>query len=264
MHGVLLTVAYDGSAFSGWARQPGARTVEDVLEAALRSVDPEASRLRGVSRTDAGVHAEAQAVGVDVSRDIDARGWVLATNAALPEDVAVRAARRVPAGLDPRDHAKKKRYRYRLLVDRVRNPLVRHRAWRVEHALDLERMAREAARLEGTHDFAAFRTSRDGRQDTTRTISRVSVEPPCAREGCAERGVLSVVVEGDRFMHNMVRILVGTLVDVARGRLPEETVLRAFEEGQRSVLGPTAPAHGLTLERVELALPPGAEEPWPP
>lgn len=263
MFGVLLTVAYDGSAFSGWARQPGERTVEDVLSTALRAVDPEASRLRGVSRTDAGVHAEAQTVGVDVSRDIDARGWVLATNASLPDDVAVRAARRVPAGTDPRDLARQKRYRYRLLVDRVRDPLVRHRAWRVEHALDLERMSREAARLEGTHDFSAYRTAKDGREDTTRTLSRVAIERPCAERGCTERDVLSVVVEGDRFMHNMVRIVVGTLVDVARGRLPEETVLRAFDSGDRATLGPTAPALGLTLERVDLALPEGAEAPWP-
>ena len=257
MHGVLLTVAYDGERFSGWASQPagGVRTVHDVLAAAIASMDPGASAPRGASRTDAGVHAEGQVAAFDASRDIDPRGWVLGLDAALPDDVAVRAARQVPVGFEPRAAARGKRYRYRLLLDPVRDPLWRGRAWRVGHPLDLERMARECARLEGTHDFRAFRSARDERQTTERTLRRVALETEGPR-------VVGIVVEGSAFMHNMVRIIAGTLVDVARGHLEEGAVTRAIASGERGDLGATAPANGLVLERVELE---GAEggEPWP-
>ncbi|HEY1955119.1 MAG TPA: tRNA pseudouridine(38-40) synthase TruA [Polyangiaceae bacterium] len=255
--GVLLTVAYDGERFSGWATQPSGdvRTVQDVLGAAIASMDPGASKPRGASRTDAGVHAEHQVAAFDTTRDIESRGWVLGLNAALPDDVAVRAARQVPAGFEPRACARGKRYRYRLLLDPVRNPLWRGRAWRVGHPLDLERMAREASRLEGTHDFRAFRSARDERQNTERTIRRAALEP----EG---EQVVGIVVEGSAFMHNMVRIIAGTLVDVARGQLEEGAVSRAIASGERDDLGQTAPALGLVLEHVELA---GVEggDPWP-
>ncbi len=256
--GVLLTVAYDGEQFSGWATQPsgGVRTVHDVLAAAIASMDPSASGPRGASRTDAGVHAEGQVAAFDTTRDIEPRGWVLGLNAALPDDVAVRAARQVPAGFEPRAAARGKRYRYRLLLDPVRHPIWRGRAWRVGHPLDLERMAREAARLEGTHDFRAFRSARDERQTTERTMRRVALE----RDG--ER-VVGIVVEGSAFMHNMVRIIAGTLVDVARGHLDEGAVTRAIASGERDDLGQTAPAHGLVLEKVELAGVDGGEA-WPP
>lgn len=257
--GVLLTVAYDGAAFSGWASQPGqagVRTVADVLRAAIHSMDPGASAPRGASRTDAGVHAEAQVAAFDPSRAIEPRGWVLGLDAALPDDVAVRAARQVPAGFEPRAAARGKRYRYRLLLDPVRDPLLRGRAWRVGHPLDLERMRREASHLVGTHDFRAFRSARDERENTVRTLRRVEVETESGR-------VVGLVVEGSAFMHNMVRIVAGTLVDVARGQLDEGAVTRALASGERRDLGATAPAHGLVLERVELA---GLEEgapTWP-
>jgi tRNA pseudouridine38-40 synthase len=246
MKGVLLTVAYDGEHFSGWARQEGSRTVQDVLRAAIATMDPSVTDVRGASRTDAGVHAEGQVASFDTERDIEARGWVLGLNAALADDVAVRTARQVPAGFEPRAASRGKRYRYRLLLDPVRDPLLRGRAWRVGHPLDLEKMEREATRLVGTHDFRAFRSARDERQNTVRTLSRVAIDRESDR-------VVGVVVEGSAFMHNMVRIIAGTLVDVARGQLDEGAVTRAIASGARDDLGTTAPSHGLVLERVELA-----------
>src|SRR5579864_1524382 len=123
-HGVLLEVSYDGTGFRGWARQgrEATRTVEETLNGAILAVDPRASAVRGTSRTDAGVHAEGQLAAFDTTLDIPARGWTLALNRHLPEDVAVRAARAVPAGFAPRFVALGKRYRYRVLVDRVRDP----------------------------------------------------------------------------------------------------------------------------------------------
>jgi tRNA pseudouridine38-40 synthase len=254
--GVLLRVAYDGERFSGWAATPGERTVQEVLRVAIASMDPEASAPRGASRTDAGVHAEGQVAAFDASRDIEMRGWVLGLDAALDEDVAVRVASRVPPGLDPRTCARKKRYRYRILLDQVRDPTWRGRAWRVGHPLDTARMAREARTACGTHDFRAFRSARDERQNTTRTLDRVELE----REG--DR-VIGIVVEGNAFMHNMVRIIAGTLVDVGRGKLDEGVFGRAITSGKREDLGETAPAHGLVLEHVELEPTIEEGERWP-
>jgi tRNA pseudouridine38-40 synthase len=255
-HGVLLHVSYRGAAFHGWARQNGARTVEETLRGAVLAIDPRASSLRGTSRTDAGVHAEAQLVAFDTDASIGARGWVLGLNQHLPDDVAVRAARAVPAGFSPRFAAHGKRYRYRVLVDFVRDPHWHHRAWRVP-ALDRPTMAREAQAAQGTHDFAGFRSSGDRRPTTVRTLTRVEVESD------TDPRIVAVVVEGDSFLHNMVRILVGTMVDVARGRLAEGAIARALATLDRRSAGTTAPAHGLMLERIDVVLPEAAGEPWP-
>ena len=255
--GVLLRVAYDGTLFHGWAAQNGVRTVEETLLGAVRALDPQASRLRGTSRTDSGVHAEGQLVAFDASRDIPPRGWALGLNQHLPEDLAVRSARILVSGFSPRFAAVAKRYRYRVLLDDVRDPGWRTRAWRVSGA-DPGVMAREAEVARGTHDFAAFRSSGDLRIDTVRTLTRVAIERD------ADPRVVSVLVEGNAFLYNMVRILVGTLVDVARGRLARGALGRALEARDRRLAGTTAPAHGLVLEHVDMELPPGAGEPWPP
>src|SRR6202035_1056402 len=146
--------------------------------------------------------------------------------------------------------------RYRMLVDVVRDPRWRTRAWRVP-ALDLEAVGREALAAGGTHDFAGFRSSGDERAVTVRTLSSVTVE----RE--ADPRLVAVVVEGNAFLYNMVRILVGTLADVGRGRPQAGAVRRVLEGKDRRRGGTTAPAHGLTLERVHVELPSGAGEPWP-
>jgi tRNA pseudouridine38-40 synthase len=257
-HGVLLTVAYDGAAFSGWATQRDARTVQDTLRGAILALDPRADGPRGTSRTDAGVHAKGQLAAFDASVAMPARGWVLALNQHLPDDVAVRAARPVPLAYAPRFASKRKRYAYHLLLDKVRDPLVRGRAWRVGYDLDLARMEREARAIVGTHDFAAFRAAGDERAETTRTIHAVSV-----RRLTEDPRLVAVTIEGNAFLYNMVRILVGTLVDVARGHLDEGTIARAIEAKDRAACGQTAPAHGLVLEAIELELPEGAGEPWP-
>jgi tRNA pseudouridine38-40 synthase len=261
MQGVLLTVAYDGDEFVGWAKQKNGRSVEETLEQSVRTIDPDASTLRGASRTDAGVHADAQMVAFDSTRTIDPRGWVLALNSGLPDDLAVRQARPIRSTYNPRFTSRAKRYRYRVFTEEVRDPNARHRSWRVAWPLDLARMNREAALLVGPHDFKAFRSVNDQRIETKRTLFRVEIERD---DGALNGRILSVVVEGDAFLHNMVRIIVGTLVDVGRGHLPEGTVTKAFESGDRTILGPTAPAGGLTLEAMELELGEGAGEPWPP
>jgi tRNA pseudouridine38-40 synthase len=185
---------------------------------------------------------------------------VLGLNQHLPDDVAVREARLVPEGFSPRFSSRGKRYRYRVLLDAVRDPHMRTRAWRLGGAIDVERLEREARAIVGTHDFAAFRSSGDERQNTVRTMRCVAID----RED--DGRLLGVVIEGNAFLYNMVRILVGTLMDVARGRLEEGTIARAIAAKDRRLAGTTAPAHGLTLEEVFVELPDqpeGAGERWP-
>lgn len=254
--GVLLEVAYDGTAFHGWAPQRGLRTVAETLRGAVVAVDPRAGPLRGASRTDAGVHAEGQVAAFETTLAIPTRGWVLGLNRNLPDDVAIRAARIVPSGYAPRFEARGKTYRYRVLVDSVRDPAWRTRAWRIP-SLDLGRLVAEAEAAIGTHDFASFRSSGDDRASTVRTLRRVDAW----RE--ADPRIVSVVVEGNAFLYNMVRIIVGTMVDVGRGRLEPGAVARALQARDRRSAGTTAPAHGLVLEHVELHLPEGDGDRWP-
>jgi len=259
--GVLFQIAYLGTHFRGWASQREGRTVHAEVAAAVHAVDPRAGVPRGASRTDAGVHAECQIAAVDATLDIPPRGWVLAMNQHLPDDVCVRRAYRVAPGLHPSAIVRSKRYAYRVLLDRVRDPLWKDRAWRIGWPLDLARAEREAALLIGTHDFAAFRSSHDARTDTVRSLTRVEL----ARSAPGDHPELvTIFVEGNAFLYNMVRITVGTLMDVARGKLEEGAVTRALASKDRKNLGTTAPAHGLCLEHMTLELPHDASAPWPP
>ncbi|MDB4946015.1 MAG: tRNA pseudouridine synthase [Labilithrix sp.] len=261
-HGVLLTLGYDGSGFSGWATQKSVRTVEEVLRGAILALDPRAEGPRGCSRTDAGVHAEGQLAGFDARLFMPPRGWVLQLNQNLPDDVSVRAARAVPLRYNPRFTSRRKRYRYLIVRDKVPDALLRHRAWRVGYDMDMEKLRREAQSVLGTHDFAAFRSVRDERVITVRTMHAIRVE-----QLANDPRLWTVTIEGNSFMYNMVRILVGTLVDVARDILPEGTIASALDpttSKDRITVGQTAPAHGLTLEHIDVALPPEAGDPWPP
>ncbi len=257
MIGVLVQVSYAGTGFSGWATQRDARTVEDTLRGAILALDPRAEGPRGTSRTDAGVHAEGQLAAFDARVGMPPRGWVLTLNQHLPEDVAVRSAQIVPPGFSPRFASKKKRYRYDLLFDKVRDPLLCTRTWRIGYEMDMARMEREAKAIVGTHDFAAFRSAGDERAETVRTIHGVELERTSPRRW-------SITIEGNAFLYNMVRILVGTLVDVGRGHLEEGTIARALAGKDRALAGQTAPAHGLTLQSIELEMPEGSGERWPP
>jgi tRNA pseudouridine38-40 synthase len=243
--GVVLSVKYDGTRFSGFARQPSARTVAGELDGAVRSIDSRASLVRGASRTDAGVHAHDQRVAFDTAMDIPSRGWVLALARHLSDEVVVARAARVAVGYDPRAHARHKTYRYIVLRSLVRDPFHRDRAFLVRDRLNHALMGEEASLLVGTHDFRAFRTSADPRTDTVRTIVRADVLEVDARS-------LVIEVQGDRFLHRMVRIIAGTLIDVGRGRLPPHAIRRGIESGSRALLGITAPACGLYLAAMEL------------
>ena len=226
------------------------------LDGAIRAVDPRATPVRGVSRTDAGVHAYGQLAAFDTEREIEPRGWVLAIGQNLPPQVAVRRAARVEPGYDPRGHVVSKLYRYLIYRSQTRDPFFEGRAWRVGHRLNHALMQREAQALVGHHDFSAFRGAADQRTDGVRQILRAEVRSACSNPRC-----LQITVEGDRFLYHMVRIIAGTLVEVGRGRLRPGAILRAFASRSRTDLGVTAPPDGLYLERIQLDQP--TEHQWP-
>jgi tRNA pseudouridine38-40 synthase len=238
-------VQYDGTRFHGFARQPNARTIAGELDGAVRAIDARASLVRGASRTDAGVHALDQRVAFDTTIDIPPRGWALALARHMCDEIVVARAWHVAIGYDPRAHARRKTYKYSVLCSPVRDPFLHDRAFLVRDRLNHEAMIEEARLLLGTHDFRAFRTSADPRTDTVRTIFRADVRVEDGR-------LLVIEVEGDRFLHRMVRIIAGTLIDVGRGRLPARAILRGIETGSRAVLGVTAPACGLYLAAMDL------------
>jgi tRNA pseudouridine38-40 synthase len=245
--GILLTVAYDGTPFSGFQRQAQARTVQGELDGAVRCMDPRASLVRGLSRTDAGVHARSQYVSFDTDKELTTKKWTLGITQHLPQEIAVVRSARVPVGFDPRPHAVSKRYRYLVLESPVRDPFLEKRAWRIDERLNHQAMKDAANALIGRHDFRAFRTASDPRVDTVRHVRRVELTHPRADLRC-----LAIDVEGDRFLHKMVRIIVGTLVDIGRGRLVPDVVAAALKSGERRTLGMTAPPEGLYLEHIEL------------
>jgi tRNA pseudouridine38-40 synthase len=250
VHGVLLWVAYDGRDFHGMAIQASARTVAGELLFALTSMDPHIKTLRLVSRTDAKVHARGQLVAFDSRQRIAPRGWVLGLLRHLPHSIAVVGAAPVPPGFDPRGHVVRKTYTYRLFMSPIRDPFLVGTTWHIRDRLNQPMMDEEASDLLGCHNFAAFRGASDGRTDTTRTIfSAGFVDAP----GDARCRLFELT--GDRFLYHMVRIIVGTLVDVGRGSKPRGTIRTALASFKRSDLGITAPPDGLTLHHVELDTP---------
>jgi tRNA pseudouridine38-40 synthase len=234
---------YDGTDFHGWQVQSGQRTVQGTLVDVLRSTfDPEAT-VDGASRTDAGVHARDQLAAATIAHPVAATGFVKALNARLPRDVAVRCAWEAAADFQPRFAPNGKTYIYRIYRDVAPRPLIDRQAWRLGFDLDLDAMSVAARSLIGTHDFAAFAASDAGQTSTVRTLFgiAISLDPS---------GICAVTVEGSAFLKQMVRNIVGTLVEVGRGHWPVDRVAEVLDGRDRRRAGPTAPGRGLTLERV--------------
>lgn len=235
-------VEYDGTDFSGWQRQDGQRTVQLVIEDAIRQVVGESVFVRAAGRTDAGVHADGQVVSFDLVQPMPAHGLLRGVNSILPPDVALVEVTEAAPDFDARFSARGKVYRYTVWNHFVRSPRRARTAWHVRQVLDMDAMRTAAALLVGEHDFRAFRASDCDRRTTRRLVRGLEVD----RQGA----IVTFDVEATAFLKNMVRILVGTLVDVGRGRLDPGTVTRMLETGDRTIGGMTAPAPGLTLLRV--------------
>ncbi|HEY2729659.1 MAG TPA: tRNA pseudouridine(38-40) synthase TruA [Polyangia bacterium] len=237
-----VVVAYDGTDFSGWQRQPGRRTVQGCLEDGIRELLGEEVFVRGAGRTDAGVHADGQVASLALASRIPPHGLLRGLNSILPGDVALLDVAETDPAFDARFSARGKIYRYTVWNHMVRSPRHARTAWHVRRTLDMAAMRQAAAALVGEHDFRAFRASDCERRTTRRLVRRLDVD----RQGA----LLTFDVEATAFLKNMVRILVGTLVDIGRGQLGPETIARMFETGDRAAGGITAPPQGLTLLQV--------------
>jgi tRNA pseudouridine38-40 synthase len=237
-----IVIEYDGTDFAGWQRQPQQRTVQETLETAIRELSGETVFVRAAGRTDAGVHADGQVGSFTLAAKIPTHGLLRGLNTILPKDVAIVDVAEAAPDFDARFSARGKVYRYTVWNHFVRSPRRARAAWHVRHTLDVDAIRRAAAALIGEHDFRAFRASDCDRRTTRRMVRRVDL----TRQG----PVLTFDIEATAFLKNMVRIMVGTLVDVGRGRVPEEIVGRMLASGDRTTGGITAPAHGLTLLHV--------------
>jgi tRNA pseudouridine38-40 synthase len=241
---VKLVLAYEGTGFHGWQRQAGVRTVQGELEEVLRSLWGEPVELRGASRTDAGVHARGQVAAALMRASIPVENLARAIGDRLAADVALLHASEAARDFHPARDARGKLYRYRVCNAKC-GPvadLAARFAWHVRYPLDLDRMRAAAAGFVGTHDFAGFESQGSPRQATVRTVWRVGLR----RHG---QDILCDV-EGDGFLYNQVRNMIGTLVEIGRGRWPPERVSEILAAGDRQLAGPTTPAQGLCLQWV--------------
>jgi len=240
-----FTLEYDGTEFEGWQSQPeGHRTVQDTLEAALRSVTGKSVRVIGAGRTDAGVHAEGQVAGAEIETSMACSELQRALNTVLPRDLAVVGLVEQPSGFHAQHHARSKLYRYRIWNGSWPSPLRARRSHWLRSPLDVAAM-REAERcFEGRHDFASLQAVGSDVHDTVRTLHRVEVLG-------SPGGEVYVEVEGSGFLRHMVRNLVGVLLEVGRGRLEPAAVPSLLAARDRGAAPATAPARGLTLVRVD-------------
>ncbi len=240
---IKLTVQYDGTEYSGWQRQLNARTVQELLETALAKMTGATTHVQGSGRTDSGVHARAQVATFRTEATIALAGFQRGLNTALPRDIGIVAIAEVEAGFDARRAARGKHYCYRIWTAEAREPLLDRFVWHLGRPLDTVAMQAAATHLVGEHDFTTFRTADCDRKNPVRSIRRLDVT-------AGEGGLVTVDAFATAFLKHMVRIVVGTLVEVGLGRRGADDLPRALAARNRSEAGRTAPAKGLTLERV--------------
>jgi tRNA pseudouridine38-40 synthase len=243
-----LLVSYDGTNYFGWQAQNGQRSVQETIEAAIARVTGHSIRILSSGRTDAGVHALGQVVGIRVDTRLTPEVLQRALNAVLPDDIAVLEISETHERFHPTYHAVKKRYRYLIHNGPVRDIFRRNYCWQFYQCrLDAKAMHRSAIPLLGRHDFSSFETSGSRRKDSVRTISDLTVQ----RGRGVQKDWITIEVEADGFLYNMVRAIVGTLVEVGRGVKPETWPAEVLHAANRQLAGPTAPAQGLFLVNVD-------------
>ncbi|WP_343338157.1 tRNA pseudouridine synthase A [Terrisporobacter petrolearius] len=241
MRNLKLTIQYDGTKYCGWQKQPKSSGIQGTIEYAIYEITREKVNIIGSGRTDAGVHALGQVANFKTNSNIPAARIPDALNAKLPKDISIIDCQEVSDDFHSRYSATGKIYRYLIYNKPYRSPLYKDISYHVRYDLDIEEMRVEAQSLLGTHEFKGFMSSGSSVKDTVRTIHNISIE---------ESGdLIALEVEGNGFLYNMVRIIVGTLVDIGRGRIdkPLEEIIASQDRGEA---GHTAPAHGLFLKKV--------------
>ncbi|MEP7336591.1 MAG: tRNA pseudouridine(38-40) synthase TruA [Acidobacteriota bacterium] len=238
-----ITLAYDGTSYSGWQLQLIQPTLQGALEAALNRLAGEPVTTFAAGRTDLGVHAEGQVVSFRLTKEWSDKRLQRALNGNLPPDIRVMEASGVADNFHARAGAKSKTYRYRIFTGEVMNPLWARYAWHYPYPLDLEKLIEDSRVLVGTHDFTAFTVSDCTTRTRVRTVTEMRIE--CAGE------MLTLFCSGDGFLRYQVRTMVAALVEVNRGRSRAGSMAELIERRDRKLIGASAPALGLTLLKVE-------------
>jgi tRNA pseudouridine38-40 synthase len=276
MRNIRLLIAYDGTDFHGWQRQPSVLTVQECVESAIERIFGEKAQVYGSGRTDAGVHALDQVANFKTDCPIPCENLVKALNDALPPTLRIKDAHEVSAQFHARYNVRSKTYRYRILQSPVCSPFLWRFVWHYPFPLDAERMAEGAKLFEGEHDFTSFAAvegrageescpgaaaDRDGPRregEGPRPPAPHRIEPAMVRRIYTSRilrrprtSMLIYEVSGNGFLHHMVRNMAGTLMEVGRGKLEPRDIIRILKARDRTMAGPTAPAQGLCLVRVE-------------
>ena len=272
MRRIMLTVAFDGTNYSGWQIQPNKETIEGVLNRELSRLLNEEIKVVGASRTDSGVHAEGAVCVFDTESKIPGDKFSYAINQKLPEDIRVRNSKEVDITFHPRRVNSRKTYRYRIRHDEFPNPLDARYSYHVYTKLDIEAMRKACEFIKGKHDFKSFCSVHTDVDTTVRTVYDVHIDvtpdkkllqmsglmKSAGESGAMRSGgesaagrirpeIIDIYVTGNGFLYNMVRIIAGTLIEVGQGKIKPEEIPAIIEACDREKAGPTAPAKGLTL-----------------
>lgn len=242
MTNIKLTIEYDGTNYVGWQRQQNGISIQEQIEKAINKVTGEKVHLIGSGRTDKGVHAKGQVANFTTRSTIPPSRFKLALNNNLPEDIVILNSERVSDDFHSRYDAIGKKYKYLIYNNPIRGALYRNFAYQVPYHLDYKEMERAMNFFIGTHDFISFMVSKNNVRATTKTITQTSLK----KKG----NIIFFTIEGDGFLHNMVRIIVGTLVDIGRGKMRSSSVPHIISLKNRKFAGHTAPPQGLYLEKV--------------
>jgi tRNA pseudouridine38-40 synthase len=258
---IKLTLAYDGTRFVGWQRQATGTSIQGLLETALAAVEGKSVTVTGAGRTDAGVHALGQVASFALAHPLPLDALQRAINARLPDDVRAVAVEEAAPDFHARFSAIGKTYRYRIRTGPIDDPFDHRFAWHLTHPLDVAAMRAAMEAVGGRHDFAAFQATGSDVKTTVRTVTRAElrvVERPPWRVAAAETTgaaapgpLLEIELDADGFLRQMVRAIVGTLVEIGRGRRAASTMAAVIASCDRQQAGSTAPPHGLFLVRVQ-------------
>ena len=244
MRTIRLTIEYDGTNYQGWQVQPNGQTIQGVIQDRLKRLTGESLQLMGSGRTDAGVHALAQVAHFKTESRMEANTFQRALNSLLPEDIVIRRAEEVEAEFHARRSARSKVYEYRILNRTTPPAIDRQYIWYVPQKLNLDEMKKATHSLVGEHDFSAFRSVGSPTRSSVRNIFRAEWKR-------GKEGLLRFEIEASGFLKQMVRAIVGTLVEVGRGKISAQEFKRILDSKDRKEAGPTAPAHGLFLKEVK-------------
>jgi tRNA pseudouridine38-40 synthase len=243
MKRIKLEIAYDGTRYHGWQIQPGEITIERVLNEALSELLGQEITVIGASRTDSGVHSKGNVAVFDTESRIPAEKICYAINQYLPWDIRVQSSAQVPGDFHPRKVNSKKTYEYSILNRSISMPIERLYSYFVYYNLDIKAMEKAAGYFIGEHDFKSFCSVKTQASDTVRRIYQLKVEE--------DKYMIRITITGSGFLYNMIRIIAGTLIEVGRGARSPEDIYKILRGLDRSLAGPTAPAHGLTLIGIE-------------